>query len=548
MPIHKVCHGIPGAGKTTFGVGLARGWIDEEGVRPDEIAYLGFTKAAARVAVTRVAGEDPGESTDSDYPLFRTIHSLCYMGLRRQAPGVNVINSSHMKKFSAASSMEGVFAVSAWEDLADVYAKMEDRGRTDWDHALTAYSLSRISASSVEDLDRARIEPSSFACSKIKFLAGDVYRAFVSKYETWKKASGLIDFTDMLEFALRDMLPIDSCRKVVVDEAQDLCPLHHAIIDRVFRSAEEIWWVGDDDQAIFNFSGASAELFLKRVAQARYSVDLQKTNRYSQEIVEFSQKIIRRVRVRHEKTIIGVPGRASKITLSGRFEPVLGDMLVLHRHVAGCYKAAQAYMDAGLPFRNERGKDPLGSSTRIKCWTAVDLLSRGQPASISLARALIEEALPSVLKDDARTRAVVHGAKRRLDEEVNVNYPVTLEDLVRQEILTPAGANVVREKRFEFLQWQDDLSYYDRLSQNGHSLAPKKCPVITTIHGSKGREAEDGVLIFSQMGARCWDDPDTEHRLAYVAATRTKRGLEVCADDMLDWAQTKYDYPMEEAP
>lgn len=241
MPVHKICWGIPGSGKTTFGVMLARDWIDREGVHPTGIAYLSFTKAAARVAVTRVAGSDPGEAIDVDYPLFRTIHSLAYMGLQRfRGAKVPVVTSNEMKKFAKLSGLDGAYSVSSWEDLADVYSKMEDKGRTHWDQALAAYALSRISASSVEDLDLARVRPSSFACSKLKFLAADVYRAFVGQYETWKKSSGLIDFTDMLEFALRDMPLLNSCRKVIVDEAQDLCPLHHAIIDRLFSGAEEV--------------------------------------------------------------------------------------------------------------------------------------------------------------------------------------------------------------------------------------------------------------------------------------------------------------------
>jgi superfamily I DNA/RNA helicase len=91
----------------------------------------------------------------------------------------------------------------------------------------------------------------------------------------------------------------------------------------------------------------------------------------------------------------------------------------------------------------------------------------------------------------------------------------------------------------------EDLEYYDRVVKNGYGLDGRGAPVVTTIHGSKGRQAE-GVTVFNEMGRRCWDDQDTEHRLAYVASTRTRGDLEICADRRVEWAASQYDYPTEE--
>jgi superfamily I DNA/RNA helicase len=89
----------------------------------------------------------------------------------------------------------------------------------------------------------------------------------------------------------------------------------------------------------------------------------------------------------------------------------------------------------------------------------------------------------------------------------------------------------------------DDLLYYSRVVRNGHSLSTEKVPIITTIHASKGREA-DNVVLFSEMGRRCWQDPDSEHRLAYVGSTRTRRNLTICLDRKVEWARMAYDYPL----
>src|SRR4029077_10937568 len=167
-----------------------------------------------------------------------------------------------------------------------VYAKLPDHGRTEWDTALAAYTFSRVKATSIDDMDRARSMPAPEAALMLGAidLGLDIYRAFVEKYERYKTSNGLIDFTDMLEYGVREMPPFTDIRYVVLDECQDLAPVHHLLVDKLLQHSEEIWWIGDDDQSIFKFSGASAELFLERAKRSQYQIQLRQTNRFGQEI------------------------------------------------------------------------------------------------------------------------------------------------------------------------------------------------------------------------------------------------------------------------
>lgn len=539
-------YGPPGTGKTMAGTNLARLWF-ESGAAPDQVAYLAFTKAAALAACMKIMDSDEEidpESIRERFPLFRTIHSLAFMGLRQGRRDVKVLTPLDMKRFSEETGYEASFAFQAWEDVADVLAGMEGSGKTHWDHALAAYSLSRISARTPDELEAAKVAPAKIANLVSGFLEIQVYQAFVKRYEAFKLAEGLIDFTDMLAYALLEMRPLDDVRFVVVDEAQDLCGLHFAIIDKLFRYAEEIWWIGDDDQAIYKFSGASAELFLERTRKADHQIVLRQTHRFGQEIVDFSAKVIRRVRDRVEKNIIGVTGRKGNITVTGHFEPVPGNALILHRHVAGCREVANLYIDAGLPFTNERGRNPLGLDKRIKVWKAVHELAQEKRVPIATAALLVEE-IPSTTVDersDERLRFVVHGAKKKVDTTSELPQYVNLEDLKALNILTDTGADVIRKKVYHLFGHQEDFEYYDRVVKNGYDLSSRG-PTITTIHGSKGRQA-DRAIVFTEMGRRCWDDPETEHRLAYVAATRTKGDLTLCAQQTSDWMALKYNYPI----
>jgi len=46
------------------------------------------------------------------------------------------------------------------------------------------------------------------------------------------------------------------------------------------------------------------------------------------------------------------------------------------------------------------------------------------------------------------------------------------------------------------------------------------------------------------MSNPCWDEPDSEHRVAYVAATRTQPDLTVCAENSVEWGWSQYRYPL----
>lgn len=529
---------------------LCRQW-STQGVASDQIAYLAFTRAAAKAAATKIFETEDDAKMAEQFPYFRTIHSLCYRALKKERSDLRLINTSDMKQFAKLYSMSGTFAVHDWEDLADVYAKMKDHGRTEWDQAMAAYSFSRVKARTLDELDRARLEPAPEGAMMLglESMGLNVYQTFVEKYEKFKRDDGLIDFGDMLEFGARDMQPIDDVKFVVIDEAQDLAPQHTMIIDRLFESAEEVWWVGDDDQCIYRFSGASADLFLERAKRARYQIQLRQTHRFGQPIVDFSRQIVERVKNRHEKDIIGVEGRDGNISISGSFEPIPGDVMIMHRHVQGCQNIAQAYIDAGLPFRNERGRDPLESIKRIKAWQTVRALSQGEEVTMNAAALVIENLLKSVVvgQNMEKIRLVVHGRKSSL-EDLGRGL-IDLRGLEVAKVLTPEGVSVIRDLDYQTMRYSQDLEYYERVAKNGYQVDSdqEKIPRITTIHGSKGRQAKQ-TIVFSEMGQKCWDDFETEHRLAYVAATRTETDLTICVENKVHWAEAAYDYPVESKP
>ena len=83
--MQNIVIGPPGTGKTTFLLSRIEEYL-EDGVSPNRIAYLTFTRKAANEGLNRAVkkfGFDPDE-----LPYFRTIHSLCYRWLNMKKADV----------------------------------------------------------------------------------------------------------------------------------------------------------------------------------------------------------------------------------------------------------------------------------------------------------------------------------------------------------------------------------------------------------------------------------------------------------------------------
>ena len=122
-----------------------------------------------------------------------------------------------------------------------------------------------------DDIEHAKRQVSTglFAPDKID---DPVFRAFAKRYEDTKKEADAIDFLDMLIYSANmlennpDLLR-EYCKKyryVFVDEFQDISPVDFRLIDLF---SENLFAVGDDDQAIYGFRGGDSEIMQTQFGQ-----------------------------------------------------------------------------------------------------------------------------------------------------------------------------------------------------------------------------------------------------------------------------------------
>ena len=332
------------------------------------------------------------------------------------------------------------------------------------------------------------------------------------EYERRKAAEGLLDFEDLLERAARLLEGDEGVRGAVhdrwqaftVDEYQDVNLLQQSLLDLWLGDRDDLCAVGDDYQAIYGFTGASAEWLLalpRRFPHARV-VRLERSYRSTPQVIELANRLVPR---------LGGSAKTLAPTLPDGPEPVVGpalsvvddvrrlhaeglpleEMAVLVRTNARTSEFEEAFHDAGIPFQ--------GAS----------LLARD--AARQLLRALRGRRGPAA--EVVGELAVRQGLLAEVPEKLGEREQTRQADLVRLVRLAEEHAGEVDR-------------FVDLLHERFGESAGRGVHLLT-LHRAKGLEWEAVLLPRVEEGelpVRRGDVAE-ERRLFYVGLTRAKRHL-----------------------
>ena len=140
-------------------------------------------------------------------------------------------------------------------------------------------------------------------------LQDPVAREFAKKYETLKSAANAVDFEDMIIYAANlletnsdiNQVYKDKYPYVLVDEFQDIAPIDYRLISQL---SENIFAVGDDDQAIYSFRGGDSLImqeFAKQSDVTKYAITC--NYRSVSTIVDHARALIERNNPRIQKNL-----------------------------------------------------------------------------------------------------------------------------------------------------------------------------------------------------------------------------------------------------
>ena len=292
-----------GSGKTRVLTERARHLVRDRGIDPTTVCLVAFN--------VRAREEMQERTTDLVGLQIRTLNSLALAILRGSGPFCRPVDRSPPQVIDEheVRQMLDSFVGGRRVAMADPLAV--------WIEALTATRLGLRSPSAVE-----------------QEFGGDVreFADVVPRFRARLAEAGVVDFDEQILGAIKVLCTDPNaraaarrvCGVLLVDEFQDLTPAHILLIRLLAGPAANVFGVGDDDQTIYGYAGASpswlidfADLFEGSAAH-----DLQVNYRCPPRVVEAAATLLTHNRRRVDKTIKALPGRA---TLSNEIEVLASD-------------------------------------------------------------------------------------------------------------------------------------------------------------------------------------------------------------------------------
>ena len=367
--------------------------------------------------------------------------------------------------------------------------------------------------------------------------------AVYAGYQTVKKRRGVIDFDDVLAHTIRDLRRDHEFsdtvrwrfRHLLVDEAQDLNPLQHTLVDLLRRGRNDLFLVGDPSQAVYGFNGADPSLLVD--VETRFPgievVRLPVNHRSTPQIVAAGVHVL--TVTDQASPLVSNRGdgptaehvvaddetdEARRITqFVLRSDPNLvrtGEVAVLARTNAQLAPIADALEKVGLPVRRHatasgsplqaavRRAAALGSASRLRGW-AHDILD-APPTQLAMS-----SPPPSLRRrtPDQRRRGDVDETSMADADGPERRVAAAALDFLREQTLGDGAT---------FRAWVATTNPFDDATTEGVDLL--------TFHAAKGREWHTVVVtgvessLVPHKSASTAAGKAEEGRLLYVAFTR----------------------------
>ncbi len=391
----------PGTGKTELLSVRAANIIKAKKARPENILILTYTNAAAKAMKERLVKLLGAAAYNIETATF---HSFA--------------NSVVLESEEAAEYIQERVQITDIEQIKLLEYILDNTDGIDKIRPFRApYAFEREISQRITELKREGVSPAQFAeiiektepdgayieekhIERLKALA-TVYKLY-EEYKAGKNKAlfddrGRYDYDDMILFAveaIRNEPELKSALQkqytyIMVDEFQDT---NGAQMDLLFElGGTNICCVGDDDQSIFRFQGASVANFreLKKRFPKLKEIPLEKNYRSTKEIISLAGRIINNLPVKErvhakelapetdfkKKTIeydeftteteelLFIARRIKEI--AKKEEVPLDEVAVLVRQRDDILKIVDTFLRAGIPYATD-GKEDIAGEKRVR--------------------------------------------------------------------------------------------------------------------------------------------------------------------------------------
>jgi DNA helicase-2/ATP-dependent DNA helicase PcrA len=310
----------PGTGKTETLTRRIAHLINKRGVPPEEIIAFTFTEKAAGELLTRVQNH---VGSLEKRPWVGTIHSFC----------LELLEDHREEVFDGDHTILGeegqlVFLYSNYQDLeldsvkfpldavAVHFSKAMDLGIQPSDYV----QFAQQSAQKIKTIPEHRPDRrSKIEAAEDRLSIAESYQ----RYHQLMSNQDTVDYATMIQQAL-DLIKqngqvqdeiSNSYSHLLVDEYQDTNRTQEALINEIIELGCSLCVVGDDDQSIYRFRGATVDNLLEfdeRFESVR-TISIKTNYRSDNSIVNVSQEVIKNNDRRLEKTIKSNSDKPGKV-------------------------------------------------------------------------------------------------------------------------------------------------------------------------------------------------------------------------------------------
>ena len=283
-----------GSGKTRVLTERLRHLVRDRGVHPGTVTALAYNTKAAQELKERCGDIEGAEKLN-----IRTLNSF----------GLWICN-----EFGPAGRLR-VLDELAVRELLQRHVEIRRQANTDTVAPyLAALSSIRLGLNSPEVVEEADPDASGIA------QGFEPYRAALAE-------AGAVDFDEQIYQAIAILLTNpdarsvaqSTCRHLLVDEFQDLNPAHLLLIRLLAAPAYDCFGVGDDDQVIYGYSGASPEFLINfsHYFPGAGAHDLNINYRCPPAVIDGARHVLSYNARRIDKTIVAPVGRTDELANFG---------------------------------------------------------------------------------------------------------------------------------------------------------------------------------------------------------------------------------------
>lgn len=301
----------PGSGKTRVLTERVKFLLNEKKVDPETLLVITFTRKATEELKNRLFEDIDSEIINKMQ--ISTIHGFCYDLLKKYGNfAYEILDDDYNQKKTLFIyknrkylGFENEFYIPN-KNISDVIGKFSEYSTFNVDSSKLVDYISKNRPIADEYIRLVKDTLDGFPYKEVQnddILKESWYNArYLQIARAYKKYLNLLDKNylvdyDTLQIKTLEFLkenPETNYKNILIDEFQDTNPIQYYIFEILLKGADSFTVVGDVDQSIYGFRGASSDYLMDMADDYNgHMISLNKNYRSTENVVTLTEKFIR---------------------------------------------------------------------------------------------------------------------------------------------------------------------------------------------------------------------------------------------------------------